>query len=229
MDILITIAFVGILIFVAVEVHHNKHQEEQRKMEIKAEQLRREAERKRAEERAEEERKRKKEEQERVWEEARRAEEAKKAVFKNSKCVQEIVQEMSEFFIQGIQDAKRDISVVTIDVQFEFYVYKGHLKYCIHYKDHLERYINDVTNNVTKEIYFQSYGLRNLNPGDNEILNMSEVIKDLLIPKIRNAMPFDKDIGAKVISKGPFDCTYDDYSFYVEYTATNGNFSHKDW
>ncbi len=182
--------------------------------EQKAEELRREAARKRAEE----ERKRKEEEEKRVWEEARRAEKAqakaKQAVFMDSKYVREIVQEMSEFFIQGIQDAKRDVSVSEICVSLVFFVYEDHLECDIY--------------GVTKEIYFQSYGLRNLNPGDNEILNMSEVIKDLLIPKIRNAMPFDKDIGAKVISEDPYNvssfCRFD-----VTYTATNGNFSHNDW
>lgn len=217
---MIVVAVVTIIIAV---VNYNKHQEEQREMEKKAEELRREAERKRAEE----EQKRKEEEEKRVREEARRAEEAqakaKQAVFKNSKYVQEIVQEMSKFFIQRIQDAKRDVSVNEIRVCGYFEVYEDHLEYSIA--------------GVEKIIYFQSYGLRNLNPGDNEILinpgdneilNMRKVIDDLLIPKIRNAMPFDKDIGAKVISEygrdGMSYCRLD-----VKYTATNGNFSHNDW
>lgn len=214
---MIVVAVVTIIIAV---VNYNKHQEEQRKeqreMEKKAEELRREAAIKRAEE-----------EEKRVREEARRAEEAqakaKQAVFKNSKYVQEIVQEMSKFFIQRIQDAKRDVSVNEIRVCGYFEVYEDHLEYSIA--------------GVEKIIYFQSYGLRNLNPGDNEILinpgdneilNMRKVIDDLLIPKIRNAMPFDKDIGAKVISEygrdGMSYCRLD-----VKYTATNGNFSHNDW
>lgn len=127
---------------------------------------------------------------------------------------------MSEFFIQGIQDAKRDASVIEICVSFTFYVYKDHLGY----------YIDN--RGSTKKIYFQSYGLRNLNPSNKEILNMGEAIQDLLIPKIRNAMPFDKDIGAKVI---PDPCVHDYFSYIesltyeIKYTATNGNFSHNDW
>lgn len=128
---------------------------------------------------------------------------------------------MSEFFIQGIQDAKRDVSVVEIKVCPCFYV-------C---EDYLEYYIAS-TGGARKKIYFQSYGLRNLNPSNKEILNMGEAIQDLLIPKIRNAMPFDKDIGAKVI---PDPCVHDYFSYIesltykIKYTATNGNFSHNDW
>lgn len=212
---MIVVAVVTIIIAV---VNYNKHQEEQREMEKKAEELRREAERKRAEE----EQKRKEEEEKRVREEARRAEEAqakaKQAVFKNSKYVQEIVQEMSKFFIQRIQDAKRDVSVNRICVVFVFKVDEDHLKYYI-------THIGD----GGKEIYFQSYGLRNLNPGDNEILNMGKVINDLLIPKIRNAMPFDKDIGAEVLSRHDAFLTGGRCTYTIEYNATNGNFSHNDW
>lgn len=211
--IILIIMFFPLILAVGVPIS-DAIERKKRGKEQKAEQLRREAERKRAEE----EQKRKEEEEKRVREEARRAEEAQakaqQAVFKNSKYVQEIVQEMSKFFIQGIQDAKRDVSVNEIHVCGYFEVYEDHLGYSIA--------------GVRKIIYFQSYGLRNLNPGDNEILNMDEVIKDLLIPKIRNAMPFDKDIGAKVISE------YDRYGMSycrldVTYTATNGNFSHNDW
>lgn len=195
----VIIAAVVVVIIIAVK-KHQKHKEEQRRMMIKWQKEREEAERKRAEEK-------RKHAEEMKWKAAQEADEAAKTVFKNSKLVQDAVQEMSEMFIKEIRNAKRDVSVVNIKVKLAISVYTDYFEWvCAH---------------NSKKYYYQSYGLRSLEWERRHY--MEEAIRDMVIPRIYDAMPFDKDIDAK--------CEYDDEMglCHFTYTALNGNFSHADW
>lgn len=197
----VIIAAVVVVIIIAVK-KHQKHKEEQRRMMIKWQKEREEAERKRAEEEAEEKRKHA---EEMKWKAAQEADEAAKTVFKNSKLVQDAVQEMSEMFIKEIRNAKRDVSVVNIEEYLTIGVYTDYFEWvCAH---------------NSKKYYYQSYGLRSLEWKRRHY--MEEAIRDMVIPRIYDAMPFDKDIDAK--------CEYGKGWCHITYTALNGNFSHADW
>lgn len=191
----VIIAAVVVVIIIAVK-KHQKHKEEQRRMMIKWQKEREEAERKRAEEK-------RKHAEEMKWKAAQEADEAAKTVFKNSKLVQDAVQEMSEMFIKEIRNAKRDVSVVNIKEYLTIRVYTDYFEWvCAH---------------NSKKYYYQSYGLRSLEWERHYY--MTEAIRDMVIPRIYDAMPFDKDIDAK--------CEYG--NDHITYTALNGNFSHADW
>lgn len=193
----VIIAAVVVVIIIAVK-KHQKHKEEQRRMMIKWQKEREEAERKRAEEK-------RKHAEEMKWKAAQEADEAAKTVFKNSKLVQDAVQEMSEMFIKEIRNAKRDVSVVNIEVRLAISVYTDYFEWvCAH---------------NSKKYYYQSYGLRSLEW--ERCYYMKEAIRDMVIPRIYDAMPFDKDIDAK--------CEYGKGWCHITYTALNGNFSHADW
>lgn len=193
----VIIAAVVVVIIIAVK-KHQKHKEEQRRMMIKWQKEREEAERKRAEEK-------RKHAEEMKWKAAQEADEAAKTVFKNSKLVQDAVQEMSEMFIKEIRNAKRDVSVVNIEVRLAISVYTDYFEWvCAH---------------NSKKYYYQSYGLRSLEWERRHY--MEEAIRDMVIPRIYDAMPFDKDIDAK--------CEYGKGWCHITYTALNGNFSHADW